>query len=146
MNYYEVKILAEKLFGPLEVPEVGTPMIDEDETKLVDPDDNNDGFPEDPVKNQKGEEVIPLFVSELLTPNQPGVESTWRIVNIEKYPTANVKVYSVDWNIVFESWSYKNDWDGKGKDGNSLPSGPYYYIIDRGDETTVIKGWLYIFN
>ena len=112
----------------------------------ADLDDNNDGFPEDPVKNQKGEEVIPLFVSELLTPNQPGVESTWRIVNIEKYPTANVKVYSTSWNIVFESWSYKNDWDGKGKDGNSLPSGPYYYIIDRGDETTVVKGWLYIFN
>ena len=42
MNYNEVKILAEKLFGPLEVPEVGTPIIDEDETKLVDPDDNNE--------------------------------------------------------------------------------------------------------
>ena len=38
MNYYEVKILAEKLFGPLEVPEVGTPMIDEDETKIIEPD------------------------------------------------------------------------------------------------------------
>ena len=112
----------------------------------ADPDDNNDGFPEDPVKNQKGDEVIPLFVSELLTPNQPGLESKWRIVNIEKYPTANVKVYSVDWNIVFESWNYKNDWDGKGKKGNLLPSGPYYYIIDRGDGTEVEKGWLYLFN
>ena len=44
----------------------------------------------------------------------------------------------MDWNIVFESWNYKNDWDGKGK-GNSLPSGPYYYIIDRGDETEVVE-------
>ena len=42
MNQYELKILAEKLFGPLEVPEVGGPMIDEDETKLVNPDDNNE--------------------------------------------------------------------------------------------------------
>ena len=39
MNYNEVKILAEKLFGPLEVPEVGAPMIDEDETKIIEPDD-----------------------------------------------------------------------------------------------------------
>ena len=39
MNQYELKILAEKLFGPLEVPEVGTPMIDEDETKIIEPDD-----------------------------------------------------------------------------------------------------------
>jgi gliding motility-associated-like protein len=112
----------------------------------ADSDDNNDGFPEDPVKNQKGEEVIPLFVSELLTPNQPGVESKWRIVNIEKYPTANVKVYSPNWNVVYESWSYKNNWDGKDKNGNLLPSGPYYYIIDRGDETTVEEGWMYLFN
>lgn len=39
MNQYELKILAEKLFGPLEVPEVGAPMIDEDETKIIEPDD-----------------------------------------------------------------------------------------------------------
>jgi flagellar hook assembly protein FlgD len=47
---------------------------------------------------------------------------------------------------VYESWSYKNNWDGKDKNGNLLPSGPYYYIIDRGDETTVEKGWMYLFN
>ncbi len=35
---------------------------------------------------------------------------------------------------------------GKGKDGNLLPSGPYYYIIDRGDDTKVEEGWLYILN
>ncbi|MBB12856.1 MAG: hypothetical protein CMC78_01655 [Flavobacteriaceae bacterium] len=50
----------------------------------------------------------------------------------------------INWDLVYESWSYKNDWDGKGKDGNSLPSGHYYYIINRGDETTVEKGLLYI--
>ena len=36
--------------------------------------------------------------------------------------------------------------NGKDKKGNLLPSGPYYYIIDRGDETTVEEGWMYIFN
>ena len=39
MNKNELKLLAEKLFGPLEVPEVGAPMIDEDETKIIEPDD-----------------------------------------------------------------------------------------------------------
>ena len=48
--------------------------------------------------------------------------------------------------IVYESWSYKNDWGGTNKNGQPLKSGPYYYIIDRGDETTVEEGWLYIFN
>jgi gliding motility-associated-like protein len=112
----------------------------------ADLDDNNDGFPEDPIINDFDEEVIPIFVSELLTPNQTGEESTWRIVNIDKYPSANVKVYSPSGIIVYESWDYKNDWDGSGKDGKPLPSGPYYYRIDRGNETTVEDGWLYIFN
>ena len=112
----------------------------------ADLDDNNDGFPEDPITNSAGEQVIPIFVSELLTPNQSGEESRWRIVNIEKYPTANVKVYSPSGIIVFESWDYKNDWDGRAKNGKPLPNGPYLYIIDRGNETLVVEGWLYIFN
>ena len=112
----------------------------------ADLDDNNDGFPEDPITNSAGEEVIPIFVSELLTPNQSGEESRWRIVNIDKYPTANVKIYSPSGILLYESWEYKNDWDGTDKKGRPLPSGPYLYIIDRGDETLIEEGWLYIFN
>jgi gliding motility-associated-like protein len=112
----------------------------------ADLDDNNDGFPEDPVINSAGEEVIPIFVSGLLTPNQTGEESKWRIVNIDKYPTANVKIYSPSGEVVYESWSYNNDWDGKDKNGKPLPTGPYLYIIDRGVETLVEEGWLYIYN
>jgi len=111
-----------------------------------DEDDNNDGFPEDLIINDAGEEVIPIFVSELLTPNQPDEEAKWRIVNIDKYPSANVKIYSPTGEVVYESWNYKNDWDGKGKNGKPLPTGPYMYMIDRGDETQVEQGWLYIFN
>ena len=112
----------------------------------ADLDDNNDGFPEDPVTNDAGEQVIPLFVSELLTPNEMGEESIWRIVNIEKYPSPNVKIYNSSWVLVYESWNYQNDWNGTNKDGNPLPSGPYFYRIDRGNETTVEEGWMYIFN
>lgn len=32
----------------------------------------------------------------------------------------------IDWDEVYESWSYKNDWGGKDKKVNLLPSGPYY--------------------
>ena len=111
-----------------------------------DRDDNNDGFPEDPILNDYDEEVIPLFVSELLTPNEPGEESVWKIINIEKYPSMNVKVYNPNGIIMFESWNYQNDWTGTGKDGKPLPTGPYFYRIDRANETTVEEGWMYIFN
>ena len=88
----------------------------------ADLDDNNDGFPEDPVINSAGEEVIPIFVSELLTPNELGEESYWRIVNIDKYPTANVKVYSPSGILVYESWEYKNDWDAVSYTHLTLPT------------------------
>jgi hypothetical protein len=35
MNKNELKLLAEKLFGPLEVPEVGYQYDQEDETKII---------------------------------------------------------------------------------------------------------------
>ena len=35
MNQYDIKLLAEKLFGPLEVPEVGYQYDQEDETKII---------------------------------------------------------------------------------------------------------------
>lgn len=112
----------------------------------ADQDDNNDGFPEEPITNSAGEKVIPIFISEILSPNQPGEESTWKIVNIDKYPTANVKIYTPTGIVVYESWNYKNDWNGSNKNGKPLPTGPYMYMIDRGDETQVEQGWLYIFN
>ena len=112
----------------------------------ADQDDNNDGFPEEPITNSAGEKVIPIFISEILSPNQPGEESTWKIINIDKYTTPNVKIYTPTGIVVYESWDYKNDWNGTNKDGKPLPTGPYMYIIDRGDETQVEQGWLYIFN
>ena len=40
MNKNELKILAEKLFGPLEVPEVGYQLTDQDdETEIIEADD-----------------------------------------------------------------------------------------------------------
>ena len=39
MNQYDIKLLAEKLFGPLEVPEVRYQYDQEDETKIIESDD-----------------------------------------------------------------------------------------------------------
>ena len=36
MNYTDIKRLHDELFGPLEVPETGNMLVDDDETKLVD--------------------------------------------------------------------------------------------------------------
>jgi gliding motility-associated-like protein len=102
-----------------------------------DQDDNNDGFPDED-----------LIVSTVLTPKTTGLESTWKIINIEKYPFTSVKVYSPDGSEVYKSTNYQNDWKGTNiKNGNTLPTGPYYYrIVAGGNSNDILDGWLYIFN
>ena len=102
-----------------------------------DQDDNNDGFSD--------EEFI---VSRVLTPYENGLESTWKIINLEKYPYTKVRVYSPDGSLVYESMNYQNDWRGENiRTGDRLPSGPYYYKIVLGGSNGEIRtGWLYIFN
>ena len=102
----------------------------------VDTDKNNDGFPDDKIE-----------VSQVLTPGQPGIEATWKIINLDRYPSANVKVYAPSGILVFTSWDYRNNWNGVDiHTGEELPTGPYYYLVDKGDGSDVLSGWLYIFN
>ncbi len=70
-----------------------------------------------------------LVVTNLLTPDNNGINDTWEIVNIEKYPAAEVKVYD-RWGLeVFSTIGYNNTWDGRSKDGEKLPDGAYYYQV-----------------
>ena len=99
-----------------------------------DVDDNNDGF-EDEI----------IFTSGVLTPNSSGLESTWKIVNIEQYPQARVSVYDKNGVEVFSTQNYQNDWRGNYKNSaDPLPASSYYYIIELNTGEEPITGWLYI--
>jgi len=100
-----------------------------------DQDDNNDGFPDEN-----------LIISQVVTPYETGLESTWKIINIDQYPNTQVKIYAPDGSLVYESNNYQNDWAGTNiSNGNSLPTGPYYFrVLATGIK--VKEGWLYIFN
>ena len=102
-----------------------------------DQDDNNDGFSD-----------VGLIISKVLTPNETGVESTWKVINIDQYPNTQVKVYAPDGSLVYESNNYQNDWAGTNiSNGNPLPTGSYYFKISAAiDSDKPQDGWLYIFN
>ena len=100
----------------------------------ADSDDNNDGFEDDK-----------LFSSGVLTPGSGGLEDTWKIINIEQYPTNRVSVYDKNGQEVFSATNYKNNWRGTFKNSaNPLPVGSYYYVVDLNNGQDQIKGWLYI--
>lgn len=70
-----------------------------------------------------------LVITNLLTPDNNGINDTWEIINIDAYPDADVKVYD-RWGLeVFSSVGYNNTWDGKSKSGENLPDGAYYYQV-----------------
>ena len=88
--------------------------------------------------------MVEILVSEAMTPNNDGINDTWRIVNIENHPNSVVRVYNRWGNEVFKAKGYQNDWNGQ-YDGNLLPEGSDYFQIDlEGSGNMDQDGWLYL--
>ena len=107
-----------------------------------------------------------LHVPTGFSPNSDGINDTWRIDRLQIYPNNIVKVFNRWGEKVYEKKGYYNEWDGtnmfnsfssnnipflstldaspKNTVGNKLPEGTYYYIIDLGDGSDIIKGYVYI--
>ena len=73
----------------------------------------------------------PLDVFNTITPNNDGVNDTWKIKKIESYPLCKVSIFSRWGQRLYYNIGYPENkqWDGKYK-GNELPSGTYYYVIE----------------
>jgi gliding motility-associated-like protein len=80
-----------------------------------------------------------LHVYNAFSPNGDGVNDTWEIDNIYLYPNCVVKVFNQWGNTVFYSEGYQTPWDGT-FNGQPLPAGTYYYIIDLGNGDKPFKG------
>jgi len=96
--------------------------------------------------NGVGDVCDGLTANDVLSPNGDGINDTWVIVNVERFPGTVVKVYNRWGNEVFSSNNYSNDWRGTNSTGGDvLPAGSYYYKIDEsGEGLEVITGWLFI--
>ena len=81
--------------------------------------------------------VVGVKPYEAITPNNDGFNDTWIPLDIESYEKSLVQVFNRWGGLVFESTggtSYQ-PWDGT-NEGDELPVGTYYYIVDlnTGDE------------
>ncbi|HEY8404472.1 MAG TPA: gliding motility-associated C-terminal domain-containing protein [Flavobacteriales bacterium] len=71
----------------------------------------------------------PLDIYNTFTPNGDGINETWKIGRIEKFPNCLVQVYDRWGQLVFKSIGYSQPWDGTNK-GKELPMAAYYYVIE----------------
>jgi len=70
-----------------------------------------------------------IKIPNTITPDGDGVNDTWNIPEITEFPDVSVKIYN-RWGLeVFSSVGYNEPWDGS-REGDELPAGSYYYIID----------------
>ena len=117
--------------------------LDASETADIDADGIGDSTDSDLFND--GFDDSRMEVSGALTPNQLGVESTWKITNINLHPRNRVRVYDKNGVLVFSKENYQNDWRGTFKDdGDLLPSGAYYYKVYLYDTQQTLSGWLYL--
>ncbi len=86
--------------------------------------------------------VNQLFFPNTFSPNGDGANDTWEILGIEKYPDAQLKIFSRWGQVVFESSGYTKEksWNGEGKLGPLNESVYYYEIALRDAEKQVLRG------
>lgn len=73
--------------------------------------------------------VAPLTIPNTFTPNNDGINDTWNIAGMEKFPDAVIDVFNRQGQPVFHSLNYTHPFDGR-LNGANLPNGVYYYVID----------------
>lgn len=87
--------------------------------------------------------VKDFIVPNIFTPNKDGINDTWRIDNLDLYPSHRVQIFNRYGQLLWESSNYTKPWDGRYK-GKELPVGTYYYIIELGGARPVKKGYVTI--
>ena len=68
-------------------------------------------------------------VPNTFSPNGDGIHDRWEIKYLDTYPGATVEIFNRYGQLVFKSTGYSKAWDGI-YNGQPLPVGTYYYIIN----------------
>jgi len=71
-----------------------------------------------------------LKIPDAISPNGDGINDTWIIPGLFDREQRNLTIINRWGDVVYESDSYNNDWDGTSStNGKPLPEGTYYYLI-----------------
>lgn len=85
-----------------------------------------------------------LEIPNTFSPNNDGLNETWVIKGIEKFPNNRVSLYTRWGQEIFSVSNYSSSkaWDGLTRSGSKAAEGVYFYVIDLGDGSDLINGTL----
>ncbi len=111
----------------------------------------SNGIDTNMVNNISSIETVPtdFFIPDGFSPNGDGINDVFEIRGIENYPDNIFVIFNRWGNRVFEANPYQNTWDGKSTTGiriggDELPVSTYFYLLDLGNGSAVIKGTIYL--
>ncbi|ANE53182.1 PKD domain-containing protein [Flavisolibacter tropicus] len=81
----------------------------------------------------------PVEAPNVFSPNGDGINDTWVIKNLGLYPNSLLEVFNRYGQKVFSTKGNAKLWDGK-MNGQPVPIGTYYYVIELGNGDPALKG------
>ena len=84
-----------------------------------------------------------LIIPNTFTPNGDGVNDTWIVTNLERFPGSILRIFDRWGQTVLESTNYDQSWQGRFQ-GKDLPEDTYFYLIDKGNGDPPRRGSLTI--
>lgn len=101
---------------------------------------NGCGISYDSVKIHVFKKVV---IPNAFSPNDDGINDTWNIKALTTYNNYELSVFNRYGRIVYATKNYSKPWDGT-FNGNPLPVGTYYYLIDLKQNLPKLKGYVVI--
>jgi len=81
-----------------------------------------------------------VFTPDIFTPNDDGLNDTWRIIGIEAYPDIVVTIYNRWGNVIYHAKGNNQKlFDGTFQ-GQALPEGAYVYVIQAKPDGHIDRG------
>lgn len=84
-----------------------------------------------------------IEIPNAFTPNGDGVNDLWHIEALQAYPGCTVSIFNRTGALVYNSVNYSKPWDGT-LNGQKLPVGTYYYVIDLKNGRKPLSGYVTI--
>jgi gliding motility-associated-like protein len=95
-------------------------------------------------------EYQPLKIPNAFSPDNDGVNETWIIEGLGKFPQHELTIYSRWESVILNEAPYQNDWAGElraaysNSKSRNIPEGTYFYILDLGNGQPSLKGFIYL--
>lgn len=84
-------------------------------------------------------------VSNAFTPDNDGINDTWKINGLENYPNSEIQIYDRFGNMVLQKIINGTfEWNGT-SNSRKLPTGSYWYVVKVSDGR-LLNGWLLLKN